>query len=126
MVHPSAFAVASWLAEGEVLWCLSGMRGFLQSQRIPSCSPLLSAFSHGMGCTILSSELSLGGPEQIERILCVVSTDAFKCFFPPNILQVLGYVGYCLNCWLAKALEYIAELRLCHLGRLYIPRTEQI
>lgn len=73
----------------------------------------------------LSSEFSLGGPEQVERILCV-STNAFKCFFFPNVLQVLGYVVYCLNCWLAKALGYIAGLRLCYLGRLYIARTEQI
>ena len=94
MVHQSAFAVASWLAEGDMLWCLSGMRGFLRSQRIPSCSPLLSALSHGMGCTILSSELSLGGPEQIERILCVVSTDALKCFFPPKYTASFGI------CWI--------------------------
>jgi len=76
-----------------------------------------------MGCTTL--ELSLGGPEQIKRILCVF-TNAFKCFFSPDTLQVLGYVGYYLNCWLAKALGYIAGLKLCHLGRLYIARTEQI
>lgn len=41
--------------------------------------------SHGVGYMILSSDLPLAEPEQIERFLCAASTNAFKCFFPKYI-----------------------------------------
>lgn len=43
----SALAAASWLAEGEMLWCLAAMGVFLQGQRIPRCSPLLKPSPRG-------------------------------------------------------------------------------
>lgn len=91
LVHWSAFAVAYWLAEGEMLWCLFAVGGFLQGQRIPSAAFCFSPLPcHGVGYMILSSDLPLAEPEQIERILCAASSSAFKCFFFQNILQILN------------------------------------
>lgn len=71
VVPQPASAVASWLAEGEMLWCLSVLWDFLKGQRIPRCSPLLQPSP--MGWTVQSCLLSsvlLGGPEQIEKSVC--------------------------------------------------------
>lgn len=58
MICQSALAAASWLAEGEMLWCLAAVGVFLQGQRIPSCGPPLQPFPMGWDVwSCLSSHL---------------------------------------------------------------------